>query len=143
MEFKDIFVFTILTGLIIFGTLMFASQFATDNNLQTNVNQNPYVNKIIKNVTYDLNKSQIETDAKRKALIDEESHPISTALGFAFTSVLSALNTFTDMGLNFIFYSFDFAGEIFNINPIFFTAIMGILIGIIVLAIWSVVRAGR
>lgn len=143
MEFKDIFVFILIVGLIIVCTISFSTLFSSQNDAQVNINQNLAIERLIGNVSTELNQSSSRANETMQGLVEEEKSPIITTIGFAFTSILSALNVFGSMGINTLTYLFTFAQEFFLINPIVTGTIMAILLGVLVLAIWSVIRAGR
>ena len=69
--------------------------------------------------------------------------PILTSLGFAFNSILGAAKTFMGSVIIMFQYIFIFAKEVFMINPIITGTITAIIIGLLVLAFWSTIRAGR
>jgi hypothetical protein len=143
MEFKEIFIITILAGLFIFCIIAGAIQFGNDNGAPINLNQNPLVNRMFGNVNVELNQSSSKANTANQALTQEESNSIITTLGFVFSSVLATGNTFMTMTINVFGFGLAFIGGAFSINPIITGSIMAIIIGTLVLAIWSVIRAGR
>lgn len=143
MEFKDYFVMALVIGLFVFCMFAFSIGLSSENNAQVNLNQNPVVNKMFGNISSELNKSSANADIARAGLIEEEKNPIITTLGFVFKSILAAGNTFMSMGISMITYIFTFVQETLNISPIITGTLLAILIGLLVLAIWSVIRAGR
>lgn len=143
MEFRDMFVMALVLGLAIFGIVMFSAGFSNNNNTQISIDKNPSVNIMFGNISTELNQSSVNADAAREGLIQEEKNPILSTLGFVFTSILAAGNTFMGMGINVFAAAMTFIQETFSVNPIILGTIMAIIIGILVLGIWSLVRAGR
>lgn len=144
MEFRDIFVMSLIVGLFAFGLFYSIMSMQSENpGGSADLSSNPSVSKVFGNISKQLNTSSSEADTARKGLIEEEKNPVVTSLGFVFKSILAAGNTFMSMGINMFTYIFSFAAETLNIPPIVTGTIMSIIIGILVLAIWSVVRAGR
>jgi hypothetical protein len=137
------FVMALILGLLVFSIYGFSAGFSTLNEAPVNINQNPTMNKMFGNISVELNQSSANADSAREGLIQEEKNPIISTLGFVFTSILAATNTFTSMGLNVFAAIFTFMGETFGVSPIILGTITAIIIGIIVLGIWSLIRAGR
>ena len=143
MEFRDYFVWAMVTGLFVLLIVSFVSNFQTQNNADININQNPFLNRFVTNVSNELNSSADNAEAQRQAYATETSNPILTSLGFAFTSILNAGNTFISSVVNIFGALFFFIGSFFSINPIVTGTILAIIIGTILLAVWSLIRAGR
>lgn len=143
MEFKEIFIMSLIVGLFTFSLISFSITFSQQNDAPVNINQNPIVNRMFGNISVELNKSTANADAARQGLIEEEKNPIITTLGFVFNSILSAGNTFMAMGIGMFTYIFQFTQEILGVPAIVIGTFMAILIGVLVLGIWSLVRAGR
>jgi len=143
MEFRDIFVMALIIGLFTIAIISFSTIASKNNNANVSIDQNPILNKMFGNVSNELNHSNTDADNARKALQEEEKHPILTTLGFAFNSILSAGNTFMTVGVNMFGYMFTFAQDTFSLSPIITGTLMAIIIGILILAIWSLIRSGR
>jgi hypothetical protein len=144
LEFKEIFVMVLIIGIFSVALFSFAINLQNENDVQNGISSDSRVAKVFGNLSKQLNESSSQADSAKIGLIEEENNPtIFTSMGFVFKSTLTAGNTFMSMGLNIFTYLFVFAGSLLNINPIITGAFMAIISGVIVLAIWSVVRAGR
>jgi len=119
---------------------------STENNATVNINQNPVVSRMVSNVTTQLESSKGKAENTSAAFTEETKTASSTLLGFTFNSILSALTIFRDVGLGIFIAFFSMIKEVFNDNAtlvIVAGVILTIIIGSILLAIWSTIRAGR
>lgn len=115
------------------------------NEAEVNIADEPLVSKMVGNISGELNASEGKTKGQWDAFVSETGQAPSTTLGFVFSSILSALTIFRHMGTGILLAFFGLLKEVFN-SPVVLVAvgtIMAIIIGLIVLTVWSVVRAGR
>ncbi len=143
MEFANFFVMFLIIGLFVFCIISFAISFGNENEASVNLNQNPTLNKLYKNINTTLESSSKNVSDTKKALEQEYSNPVITTLGFVFTSILTAGKIFSNMGIDTISYVFIFAQETLSIPPVITGTLMAILVGLLVLGIWSVIRSGK
>jgi len=144
MDFKDYFVTFLLIGLFAVCIIGFAVNLGNENQARTNLNQNPIINKMVGNISNELNQSMTGTEAARSAIIEETGQQtILTSLGFYLKSIFYAVRVFFDIGINMVSYIFIFTQEIFGVPAIVTGTLMAIVMGVILLAAWSVWRAGR
>lgn len=133
----------LVVGLFIFGLISFSYNYSAQNNANITILNQSSVNKMFGDISVKLNESSNEADAQRSNLVSETRNPVVTTLGFAFNSILSAGTTFMSSVIAMFQYIFIFAKETFMISPIVIGVITAIVIGMLVLAFWSLVRAGR
>jgi len=144
MEFKDWFTYGLIVGLFVFSIFSFSAYLSAENNTNVSVSQNPLISQMVGNVSDTLDEANTNTESQRTAFGQETTeNPQISTLGFIFSSILSALVLFGDMGIGIFYSIFQLGGELFGISYIITGTIMALIVGLIVLAIWSVVRAGR
>lgn len=143
MEFKDMFIMALTVGLFAFALISFAMTTSIANNPESEISNDPILSNMMGNITRELNDSSSNTDALRQQLQKETSHPVLTALGFAFQSILDAGTTFISVGVNMMSYIIIYLQTAFTISPVITGGISAIIIGSFILAVWSLIRAGR
>lgn len=144
MEFKDFFVTFIIIGLFIFAFASFSISLSSENNAEVNLNQSPALSKMATNINNELEtNASNNANSANKGFTQETNDPTSVNLGFVFRSILSAGTSFISSGINMITYIFEFANETLQIPKLITGTILAIITGLMILAIWSVVRAGR
>lgn len=141
MEFKSFFVMALLAGLFIFCFISFSYNLSTQNNATVNINQNDFVSNVYVNVNTSLANSEEIANATKKDF--EKEKGVAGILGFALESILNAAKTFISSTVNLFGYMFTFSQEIFKLEPMIMGTILAIVIGLLVLAGWSLIRAGR
>jgi hypothetical protein len=73
----------------------------------------------------------------------ETTKPGITALGFYFTSIIDAGTTFFSMAFGLFFASINIAQVSLGVPPIITAGIEIILTVLVILGVWSMLRAGR
>lgn len=144
MDFRAIIVTALIIGLGFFALVAFSGQFSMENNTNTSIYNSPGISSISGDIGTQLNQSTTKSQAQQQALMEESGRtPVLTTLGFYLNSILTAGNAFMTMGVGMFTSVFNLANVYLGISPIFTGTLLSILLIVIVLAAWSLYRAGR
>ena len=143
MEFKNIIVNSILVSLVMVCLFLFTAQFSIDNNTNTSLLSSESMQRLNSSLQSQLTSSTSTFNDSLQDYQAETRNPVLTALGFYFRSVIDAGTTFFTLTTDtFITITF-MVQENLGIPPLVTGSLFLILIVLIILGVWSLLRAGR
>lgn len=143
MEFRTFIVNLLLVGLVTAAIVSFAVTFASDTSSNVSVTSEPTMNRIFGNLSAKLNDTQADATANKVAVEKETGSASLTAIGFAFSSILNTGTIFISVSLGLFNILFEIPQRYLGVPPIITGILLTIIIVSLVLAAWSVWRAGR
>jgi len=143
MNFRSLIITSLLIGLAVIALFTFSTNFTTDNNTNISLFSDTRINNSFSNLNSELSSVESTADSQREAFEKEGQNPIISALGFVFSSIVSAGTTFMNVGIGLFTSIFTLGSETVFGSTLVSGVLMAILIFTIVFAIWRVIRAGE
>jgi len=143
MEFKNIVINSVLIGIVIISLLAFSGQFAIEQSTNQSIMSENKLQVLNSSIYSQLEDSTTTANNSLQAYQDETKNPVLTALGFYFRSIIDAGTTFFTITTSIFGYIPTIVQDYTAIPPIVTGSFMIILTILILLGIWSTLRAGR
>lgn len=141
MEFKDIFITSILIGIGIFALIGFLFGFTYNNNGEVNILDDPIYSQLNSSLSIELSGSSGTAQAQKEAL--DVDNPIIGTDSFLFTTIINSGKIFSN-GITAIWNLT--LGALINklgVNTVIISGFVSIILVVIVLALWSLWKTGR
>jgi len=139
LEFRGIIISVLLLGLFVLAMFSGGIFLAQENHANVTLVNDPSLNQMYSNLSYDLNNSAKIAQGVRSAF--ETDNPLISAV-LLFKSIISGGIQFTSLTVNIMGYMFSSIIESIGVGAIVISVISAILLIILVLSVWRVYQAG-
>lgn len=143
MEFKSIVINSLILGLFIVSLFMFSAQFALEQNTNQTIASSESLSRLNTSLQSKLNTAETNVNSSQNSYVQETSNPTVTALGFYFRSIIDAGTTYFSIAIGMFNTITLPIQENLGVPPIVSGTILTIVIILVILGVWSVLRAGR
>jgi len=141
IEFRNLIILGLLTGLFIFALVNISISLTNENNVNNTLLENEAINKSFGYLQSNLSDSQSKSETSKTGF--EVENPTVGTDSFLFSSIISAGKVFTGMWRGVYDITFSLFTETLGINPVVMGVITSILLITIILLAWSLYKSGR
>ena len=143
MEFKNIIVNSILIAVVIISLIAFSGQFSSEHSTNQSIVSEGKLQVLNSSLYGEIQNSTTSINQSLQDYQSETKNPVLTALGFYFRSIIDAGTTFFTITFSVFGYIPSIVQDYTSIPPIVTGSFLIILTILVLLGIWSVLRAGR